>query len=392
VLPSRHQTTGGNARGGPARPLQWRGQAVTTESERFRRAFLLLLVASISVAFLATVRSFLMALLLAAILAGLCHPVQRRLLALFGGRCNAASLASVMLLLVLLIIPSMLFMGLVASQAVEMSQRVSPWIAEHVQRGSQEADWLARLELPAALAPYQSQILAKLGELASSVGGFLVETLAAATRGTVQFFFMLFVTLYATFYFLKDGHVVLERILYYSPLGPDDERRLLARFSSVSRATLKGTLVIGALQGGLAGIALAAAGIPGAAFWGTVMALLSIVPGVGAAIVWLPAVIYLITLGKLVAGIGVAIWCALVVGAVDNVLRPLLVGRDTQMSDLLIFVSTLGGLLSFGAVGILIGPLIAALFVTIWEIYGMAFSAYLPATPDMLRESAEPPD
>jgi predicted PurR-regulated permease PerM len=113
------------------------------------------------------------------------------------------------------------------------------------------------------------------------------------------------------------------------------------------------------------------------------MAVLSIIPGVGAAIVWIPAVVYLFVIGKTVTAIGLFVWCVAVVGTVDNILRPRLVGRDTKMSDLLILLGTLGGILLFGAVGFIIGPIVAALFVTVWEIYGIAFKDYLPAvSPD----------
>ena len=116
----------------------------------------------------------------------------------------------------------------------------------------------------------------------------------------------------------------------------------------------------------------------GAAFWATVMAVLSIIPAIGTALVWIPAVIYLLMTGQVVAGIGLGLWCAAVVGSVDNVLRPRLVGGDTEMPDLLILLSTLGGLSMFGAVGLIIGPVIAGLFVTVWQIYGTTFQELLP--------------
>ncbi len=153
---------------------------------------------------------------------------------------------------------------------------------------------------------------------------------------------------------------------------------MVDKFVSVTRATVKGTLVIGIVQGGLAGLAFAVVGIKGAAFWGTVMAVLSIIPGVGTALIWIPAVIYLLAIGRVGAGIGLTIWCAAIVGTADNVLRPWLIGKDTKMSDLLILLGTLGGLVLFGAVGIIIGPIVAALFVTVWDIYGTAFKDILP--------------
>jgi predicted PurR-regulated permease PerM len=187
--------------------------------------------------------------------------------------------------------------------------------------------------------------------------------------------------LYAMFFFLVGGRQILDRILYYLPMQPDDERVMVEKFVSVTRATLKGSLVIGVVQGGLAGIAFHFAGIPGAAFWGTVMAVLSIIPAVGSGLVWVPAVIWLFLADRTGAAVGLGIWCLAVVGSVDNFLRPALVGRDTKMSDLLVLLGTLGGLFLFGAVGFIIGPLVAALFVSIWEIYGRVFGPWLPPVP-----------
>jgi predicted PurR-regulated permease PerM len=112
--------------------------------------------------------------------------------------------------------------------------------------------------------------------------------------------------------------------------------------------------------------------------WAAAMAALSIVPGLGTAVVWVPAVIYLFVIGRYGAGVGLLTWSAGVVGTVDNFLRPFLVGKDSKMSDLLVLISTLGGIVLFGAVGFIIGPIIAALFVTVWEIYGETFRDVLP--------------
>jgi predicted PurR-regulated permease PerM len=180
------------------------------------------------------------------------------------------------------------------------------------------------------------------------------------------------------FFFLRDGQGLLAQVLYYIPLHTDDELRMVEKFVSVTRATLKGSLVIGVLQGTLAGGAFLIAGIPGAAFWGTVMAVLSIIPGLGTALVWVPAAGWLYLSGEISAAAGLTVWCIAVVGMVDNIIRPWVVGRDTQMSDLMIMLSTLGGLFLFGAPGLIVGPILAGLFVTVWEIYGETFAAFLP--------------
>jgi predicted PurR-regulated permease PerM len=175
-----------------------------------------------------------------------------------------------------------------------------------------------------------------------------------------------------------DGEDILRKILYYLPLEDKEEHLLLHRFTSVTRATLKGTAVIGIIQGGLAGAAFAVVGINSAVFWGTIMVVLSIIPGIGTGLVWVPAAIILIAGGSTAKGIGLAVFCAVIVGSADNILRPRLVGKDTEMHELLIFFGTLGGLVLFGVVGFIIGPIISALFVTIWEIYGKVFKAMLP--------------
>ena len=215
-------------------------------------------------------------------------------------------------------------------------------------------------------------------EMVGSISTFLINRLSTVTLGTVNFLFMLFVMLYAMYFFLIDGDKLLHKILYYLPLEDHDERRILDKFTSVARATLKGTAVIGLLQGILAGLAFAVVGIPSAVFWGAIMTVLSIIPSIGSAIVWVPAALILAATGSLAKGIGLAVFCAVVVGSMDNLLRPILVGKDTQMHELMIFLGTLGGIFMFGVIGVIIGPIIAALFVTVWDIYGVSFKDVLP--------------
>ena len=180
------------------------------------------------------------------------------------------------------------------------------------------------------------------------------------------------------FFFFRDGDKILQRIFYLLPLSDDDEDLMLQRFSSITRATVKGTMVIGILQGALAGLGFWVAGLDGAAFWGTVMMVLSVVPGIGAALVWVPAVIYLFVTGQALAGTLLLIWCAAVVGTIDNILRPILVGKDAKMPDLLILIGTLGGLYLFGPIGFIAGPIVCGLFMTVWDIYGATFRDILP--------------
>lgn len=339
---------------------------------RLRIGFLFLLALAISAVFFSLISGFLLALLMAAVLAGLANPVYRRLLKLFRGREALASGTTILLILVLIVLPGMVFFGVLVNEAVQISETAGQWVSHQVEERDQLQERLRNLPFVEQLLPYQDQILAKAGQLAGKIGGFVAQGLAAGAKGTAEFFLKLFVMLYAVFFFLIDGRRILNGILHYTPLNAEDKHRVLGTFTSVGRATIKGTLVIGIVQGGLAGLALWLAGIEGAVFWGTIMVVLSIVPGIGTALVWVPAVIFLALTGKAVAAAAVAIWCGVVVGLADNVLRPLLIGKDTQMPDLLVLLTTLGGLVAFGATGIVVGPLIGALFMTAWSLWGRA--------------------
>jgi predicted PurR-regulated permease PerM len=273
--------------------------------------------------------------------------------------------------------PLILFTGIVVTQALTIGQSVAPWVNEHLQQPSDLDQLLEKVPFWDKLEPHRDQVATKLGELAGAVSAFLVSSLSAATRGTVDFLFNLFIMLYSMFFFLVHGRSVLDGVRRYIPLAEEDTTLLLDKFVSVSRATLKGTLIVGIVQGALAGLAFWVVGISGAAFWATIMAVLSIIPGVGTALVWVPAVVYLLAVGRVAAAVGLLLWCGIVVGTADNFLRPILVGKDTQMPDLLIMLSTFGGLMLFGAVGFVIGPVIAALLLAVWRIYGETFADQL---------------
>ena len=166
---------------------------------------------------------------------------------------------------------------------------------------------------------------------------------------------------------------------------------MLARFTSITRATIKGTLVIGIILGALGGIAFRVAGIEGAALWGTIMTILSIIPGIGAPLVWVPVVIVLYANGQYVTATLLLVWCGAVVATIDNFLRPVLVGRDAQMPDLLILIGTLGGLFLFGPMGFIVGPIICGLFLTVWDIYGTTFKEVLPPVESFRASDQETP-
>ncbi|NNF28809.1 MAG: AI-2E family transporter, partial [Gemmatimonadetes bacterium] len=181
--------------------------------------------------------------------------------------------------------------------------------------------------------------------------------------------------------FLTDGPSILSRFLYYVPLPEAEERQLVERFVSVTRATIKGSILVGLIQGGLAGSAFFVLKLPAVAFWTTIMAVLSVIPVLGSGIVWAPTAVILMATGRVAAGVGLALFGIVVVSTADNFLRPKFIGRDTKMHDLLVLLSTFGGLAMFGLSGFIVGPIIAALFLTAWELFGAAFSDLLPDAP-----------
>jgi len=342
------------------------------------KSVLLLLVIFISAIFLSMIRTFLMAIFLAGIFSALARPLYKRFENWYGGRRALASLSTLLLIVIVVIVPLGVLMGIVTAQAIKVGQTVTPWVQEQIAQPGEFQKLLSSIPFFDKIAPYSETIWRKAGELIGTVSQFLIGSLSTATKGAVNFLFMTFALLYTMFFFLMDGDKLLYKILYYLPMHDQDEQRMLEKFTSVTRATLKGTAVIGLLQGTLAGMAFWVVGIPSAVFWGTIMAVLSIIPGIGTALVWVPAVIILAAGGSYVKAGGLCLFCALVVGSIDNLLRPVLVGKDTQMHELMIFFGTLGGIIMFGLMGMIIGPIVAALFVTIWEIYGVAFKDILP--------------
>lgn len=348
------------------------------KQSRVQATVLLSLLGVISIIIFAMIKQFLMVLFLSALTAAMVQPIFR----FFNKRTKEKrSLAATLTLLAVVLgvlLPLSGIVGMFVGQAVQISQKVQPRIQKLMADQTTLEQYILKLPKGEHIAQYQDQIIEKGGEIIKSISLFFVNRLSVATLSAMQSLFLFFMYLYALFFFIMDGRDILRRILYLLPLPSDQEDRLLERFTSVTKATLKGTLLIGLIQGVLAGIALALAGVDSALFWTMLMILLSVIPVVGTVLVWLPAAIILIMTGSVVPGVMVLLWCGLVVGNIDNLLRPKLVGQEAGLHELLILFTTLGGLSLFGVSGFIIGPIIAALWVTLWDMYGEMFSGYLP--------------
>jgi predicted PurR-regulated permease PerM len=341
-----------------------------------QKSMFVLLLAAGTIAFLWLIRGFMQPIFWAAALAILFYPMYGRLVRLMRGRSSAASATSVFIIVLIVIMPLAAVVAAIAAEATALYQRfsdreidVESWYETATAYLPQLSGWLDAIGID--IEDIQSQLSAA----AVATSSFVASRAIAFGQDAVRFTILMFMMLYLLFFFLRDGPKMLEGLIRALPLGQQREHVLLERFTEVSRATIKGTLIVGIVQGTLGGLAFWALGLGAPVLWGVVMGLLSIVPAVGPALVWIPAAIYLIATGSWIAGVILIIFGAIVIGLADNVLRPMLVGRDTRLPDYLILLSTLGGLAAFGLAGIVIGPIIAALFLTLWQMAQEEFSA-----------------
>ncbi len=339
---------------------------------RFEDGGFLALVLLVSIGFALIVLPFFGAILWALVLAILFGPVNRALLRRWPKRTNSVALLTLTLITLIVVLPSVLL-------GVALIQELTSFYAK-LQSGQIDPQALfdrAVASLPIRVSDYlrsmgvgdfsavRESIATGLSGSARSIAG------QALTFGQGAFNVILSIslTLYLTFFLLRDGDILAAGLIKAIPLRPELRHDVVEKFTTVIRATIKGSLVVAIVQGVLGGCIFAALGLEGALLWGVVMGLFSLVPAVGTGIVWVPVALYLFATGAIVKAL-ILTFCGLfVIGMVDNILRPLLVGRDTRLPDYVVLISTLGGLQAFGIHGFIIGPVVAALFIGTWNIF-----------------------
>jgi len=340
-----------------------------------QQSFLVGLTILVTVAFLALLLNFYQPILWAAVFGVLFLPVQHYLEHRFNGRASLAAFVTVLLIFVTVIVPALAVASAVAREAAELYVKINQGVIDPAA----PLRWLEAM-LPRVTDFIQGigidvdQIRGDLSTAAVKGSQFIGSLALTAGQNAVRFSVMFFLMLYLLFFVLRDGDEMLGEFMRVMPLGDTREQELLTRFATVSRATIKGTLIVGLVQGILGGLIFWILGIEAAVFWGVVMVALSILPVVGAGLIWIPTAIALAAGGAWVKALILVVFGVLVIGLADNLLRPLLVGRDTQMPDYLILLSTIGGITLFGISGFVIGPLIAALFITVWEMFALEYS------------------
>ncbi len=346
-------------------------------------AFVVLVVA-VSLAFAWILAPFFEAILWAIILAVLFAPLQRRLRARLGERHTLAALINLAVILLMVILP-------VALIARAFLQEVRDAYAMFLAGELEILAYLERMQgvLPSWALSQLSEwgltdlasIRQKMAAGLSKAGEFIATRALVIGENTFAFLLGSFIMLYLLFFLLRDGGKLALRMRDAIPLDAGLQAMLAGKFAEVIRATVKGSLVVAMVQGTLGGVIFWILGIHAAVLWGVVMAFLSLVPAVGAGLIWAPAALYLLATGEIWQGAVLIAFGVLVIGLVDNFLRPILVGKGTRMPDYLVLISTLGGIAAFGISGFVTGPLIAALFVTVWDVVATSRAAARAGAP-----------
>ena len=337
------------------------------------RSFLLL-VALVTLAFAWTLGGFLLPVFWAVVLAVLFTPLFRWFERRLRGHSSSAALLTLLTVLVAVVAPLVALGALVTQEAVGVYESVSSGAIDLTQPVATVERLVPQLVVRAEeLGVDFDQLRGNIARSALAVSQGIATRLLDVGQGALHFTLLLAVALYTLFFFVRDGSELQAMLVRSLPLGDPRERRLITKFAAVTRATVKGTFVIAAIQGAIGGIAFAFLGLGSPVLWGVLMAVLSLLPAIGGALVWVPAAVYLLVSGAwgkalILTGVGAGI-----MGTVDNALRPILVGRDAGMPDYMILLSTLGGLGTFGFSGLVIGPVVAGLFLTVWEIFTEEF-------------------
>jgi predicted PurR-regulated permease PerM len=322
----------------------------------------------VTVIFCLILQPFIYPIFWAAVIAALFNPVYKRLNSFFK-HPNLSSSLSILLVVIIILLPITILGLLLFRESFNLYERLSTNQQQIRENILHLAETIKHNSVTARLQIDESFLTDKIGEVTQDISVFMFKEIKDFTQNSLTFLVMFVIMLYALFFFIRDGEKLLKKIMHLSPIGKKYEVMLYEKFTETASATIKGTIFVGGLQGTIGGIMLALVGIKSALICGIFMIFFSIIPGIGSAIIWFPAALFLIFTGHVWAGIFVILFGTFFIGTIDNLLRPILVGKDAEMHPLLILLSTLGGIGLFGVSGFLMGPIIAALFVSFWKIY-----------------------
>lgn len=340
-----------------------------------RRAFLLLL-AAVTIAFGFILEPFWGAIFWACAVAVIFAPLQALLMRKLGDKPNTVALLTLMICMTIVVIPVIFLSVAFVQEGVQFYQRLNSGEIDPKQILTQLRDAFPLFDRALVELGIDTEGLRdRIASAALEVSRFLARETFTIGQSTFSFLISLALMMYLAFFLLRDGSKLVQLMIRALPLGDEREQALFQKFAEVTRATVKGNLVVAVVQGALGGIIFWILAIPGPLLWGVVMAFLSLIPAVGAAIIWFPVGLYLYATGDWISATVLMAYGAVVIGLADNVLRPILVGRDTKLPDYVVLFSTIGGIALFGINGFVIGPLVAALFMATWQIFMTEFNA-----------------
>ena len=346
---------------------------------------LLPMMVLVTVALVWILAPFYGAIMWGAIIAMLFLPVHRHFLKRYSMRRTSSALLTMAMIVVLLILPIALLTAALTQEVAHFYQQVEAGEIKPTSyfRGIFNAlpDWLTAILDRFGLVNFtvlQRRISAALAQGSQ----FLGTQALGLGQLTVEFVTRVFICLYLAFFLIRDGESLARTLRNAVPLAPEHKKELIEKFTTVIRATVKGNLLVAVIQGALGGLAFWALGVGGALLWAVLMAFLSLLPAIGAGLVWVPVALYFFATGSIWQAIVLCAWGVLVIGLVDNLLRPILVGKDTRMPDYVVMITTLGGMVVFGINGFVIGPAIAAMFMAVWHIYMKTRNESATQTPE----------
>jgi predicted PurR-regulated permease PerM len=321
-----------------------------------------------TVLFLYLLKPFFFPIFWAAVIAGIFRPLYRRI----NCRLNRPSLSTAILFLIIVLIiflPALIIGTLVFRESLQLYETLKP-DAQNIDRNFRHIiDALADNPFADLFRINRAFLVEKTAEVVGGITNYIFVHLKELTQNTIGLIVKMAIMLYTLFFFIRDGEKFLRMAMRLSNLGMGRESFLYERFILTARSTLKVTLIIGGIQGILGGLIFIATNVEGALIWGLLMILTAIIPVVGCSIIWGPAGVLMLLTGHIWEGVLILTVGVFVISLVDNLLRPILIGKDVEMHPLLIFLSMLGGIVLFGFSGFVIGPIITSLFLSILQMY-----------------------
>jgi len=324
-----------------------------------------LLLTLITILFVSLIFNFAAPILWSIVVSIIFYPLYEKLL-LMTNKKSLSSMLSLILISLLVIMPSIAVLGLIGNELINFINSSENYSFEQYFQMIPNESAINQLIAWSGLSI--NDLIEKADDFLISASKMLYQSVSTISTNVINFFVSLFIFVYLTFFFLRDGEKILQHCMDAFPMKNEDESYLLDQFQKTTRATIKGTVMVALAQGFLGYLTLLLIGINGALIWGAVMALLSIVPAIGTVLVWLPIALVLFLNGEIMDASLLIFSGVFIIGMIDNLLRPILIGKETKMPDYLILLTTIGGISIFGITGFIVGPIIASLFISIWSL------------------------